>query len=587
MAVLCGLLLLLSGCFAPNSQNSATKLEFFRPDVQKRPVYRIDNPYSSICLLLHDEISGTPERQKEINDSVLTKLYFSPLFTKVLGSKEAVKELPEKVFGLKNLELLKYVGKSVGVRAFLYAAVNKSQELVRDKIPERDMGTWARFTNTFLDDKVKHSREKVVEFSITFSFIDASTGRTLWSKKGSISSEQAVDSSTFLLIKRTVKELVGKFGSDMEKIKREAALVKPSELNVKAYPLPDAAELLRNAYVFRQKELVRAKTKQKLADSKKAELAKKTSASALTAPKALPAQQAQQTTANTIKEELVKPAQEAPNKEALLDVPIPEKAYRMRLSLSDTEPSSLPEENNMEYELLDAVVAPRTGAKRRKKKSKAEARRRYIAREIKSIMQQFGEKDFEVVDDFVKAVELYMKKWKRGKKSNFSKLMARGRENNSFSIATSVLKKYNLPVELVYIALYESGFDPLAVSSAGAVGLWQMIASTGYRYKLCDNKKCRGRDDRTDPFKSTIAAAKYISDLLAEFGGPYVMLAMAAYNLGENGLRRRLRKLKDPIHQRNFWFIYKTKLIPRETRRYVLRIISAIILGREFEKAHP
>jgi len=583
MAVFCGLLLLLSGCLATKPQKSANTLEFFRADTPKKPVYGVDNPYSNICLLLHDEISETPEKRQEINNSILTELYFSPLFTKVLNGKEATKGLSGKMRDLKNLELIKHVGKSTGIKAFLYAVVDKSKEVVRDKTTEQNMDTWTRFTDMFSVERFKSAREKIVEFSITFNFIDSSTGRSFWSRKGSISAEQSVDTNTFLLIKRTVKELVRQFGSDIGNIKSEGALaISPTKL--KTYPLNDIARILRKILPVKAKKQVQKQKIQKQTDSKKHEPAKKTQPSPLTVPKPPVVKTAQVVAAKAAVKKTVKAPKKVPPEK--VEVGASASKYRLRLSLP-TDNYAESSEDSSEYELLDAVVVPRAGTHRKKKVSKAGIKRRHIAKKIKQIMQKFGEKDFEVADDFVKAIELYMKKWKRGKRHNFSKLMARGKKNNSFNIATSILKKYNLPVELVYIALYESGFDPDAVSKAGAVGLWQMIASTGYRYKLCDNKKCRGRDDRTDPLKSTIAASKYISDLLAEFGGPYVMLAMAAYNLGENGLRRRLRKLKDPIHQRNFWFIYKTKLIPRETRIYVLRIISAIILGGEYEKAHP
>src|SRR4030081_1626789 len=89
-----------------------------------------------------------------------------------------------------------------------------------------------------------------------------------------------------------------------------------------------------------------------------------------------------------------------------------------------------------------------------------------------------------------------------------------------------------------YVAWVESQFDPYAESSAHAKGMWQFMPDSARRFGLRVDDRV---DERTDVAKSTRAAARYLAQLLAQFGGDSFMLAIAAYNKGENGLMRVLR----------------------------------------------
>ena len=82
--------------------------------------------------------------------------------------------------------------------------------------------------------------------------------------------------------------------------------------------------------------------------------------------------------------------------------------------------------------------------------------------------------------------------------------------------------------------------------------------------------------------KSTQAACKYIRDLILDFGsGSSVMLALAAYNLGPSKVKQAIRRVEDPIKQRNFWYLYHVRALPSETREYVPKVIAAMIIGRQ------
>ncbi len=136
----------------------------------------------------------------------------------------------------------------------------------------------------------------------------------------------------------------------------------------------------------------------------------------------------------------------------------------------------------------------------------------------------------------------------------------------------SVFRKYGLPEDLSYLPFIESGFDPYATSVSGAAGLWQFVKGTGRKFGLRINRYV---DERRDPYKSTVAAAKYLTYLYNIFGK--WDLAIAAYNCGEGCVLNKLKKDDD-----NFWDI-KYRL-PQQTREYVPRFIASLIIIKNPEK---
>ena len=131
----------------------------------------------------------------------------------------------------------------------------------------------------------------------------------------------------------------------------------------------------------------------------------------------------------------------------------------------------------------------------------------------------------------------------------------------------AILESNDLPKELVYLAMVESGFSPRAYSWAHAAGPWQFIYGTGRMYGL---RRDWWVDERRDPEKSTQAAARYLKDLYADFGDWY--LAMAAYNSGSVRVRRAMKR----DNTDNYW---ELSTLPRETRNYVPSFIAAAIIG--------
>ena len=137
-----------------------------------------------------------------------------------------------------------------------------------------------------------------------------------------------------------------------------------------------------------------------------------------------------------------------------------------------------------------------------------------------------------------------------------------------FPMFEEILDKYDLPLELKYLPIIESAFNPRARSRAGAVGLWQFMYYTGKMYGLEINSLV---DERMDPYKSADAAARFLKDLYDKYGDWYLVLA--AYNAGPGNVNKAIRRSGGKT---DFWQIYP--YLPRETRGYVPAFISMVYI---------
>jgi membrane-bound lytic murein transglycosylase D len=133
------------------------------------------------------------------------------------------------------------------------------------------------------------------------------------------------------------------------------------------------------------------------------------------------------------------------------------------------------------------------------------------------------------------------------------------------------LREAGVPQELIYLAQAESGFHPLAVSRAGARGMWQFMGSRAKGYGL---ERSWWVDDRQDPEKATRAAAHHLKDLYNEFGDWY--LAMAAYNSGPGTVQSAVKR----TGYADFWELYNRNVLPKETRNYVPIIVAVTIMAK-------
>ena len=145
------------------------------------------------------------------------------------------------------------------------------------------------------------------------------------------------------------------------------------------------------------------------------------------------------------------------------------------------------------------------------------------------------------------------------------------RSGRYHDMIVSIFKQEGIPQDLIYLAQAESGFHPLAVSRAGARGIWQFMGARGRGYGLQHNVYL---DDRQDPEKSTWAAAHHLKDLYNQFGDWY--LAMAAYNSGPGTVQAAVKR----TGYADFWELYRRNVLPKETRNYVPIILAVTIMAK-------
>ncbi len=163
-----------------------------------------------------------------------------------------------------------------------------------------------------------------------------------------------------------------------------------------------------------------------------------------------------------------------------------------------------------------------------------------------------------------KAVAKYLNVFTDDLKKPFSLWLARS--NRYVSVMEHILSENDIPKDIVFLSMIESGFNPYAYSRARAVGPWQFVSATAKRYGLKINWWI---DERRDPIKSTMAAAMYLRDLHNMFGS--WGLAMAAYNAGEGAVKRAVEK----VGEDSYWELCQTRGLRNETKQYVPKFLAA------------
>ncbi len=173
--------------------------------------------------------------------------------------------------------------------------------------------------------------------------------------------------------------------------------------------------------------------------------------------------------------------------------------------------------------------------------------------------------------DVNKNIEFYTERFGR-------KFLTRWLERSTrwFPMMLRIAESEGMPKEIIYLSMFESGLRPDAVSSAGAVGLWQFMRSTGELYQL-NTKPSYWLDERRDPEKATRAAMRHLKDLYKEFGD--WQIALAAYNRGAGGVARSMKKVKK--EKPDYWDFRPH--LPRETRQYVPNFIAIVKILQNLE----
>ncbi|AWM13615.1 transglycosylase SLT domain-containing protein [Flavobacterium sp. NRK F10] len=175
--------------------------------------------------------------------------------------------------------------------------------------------------------------------------------------------------------------------------------------------------------------------------------------------------------------------------------------------------------------------------------------------------------------EYTPALENVIKAFLKNRKSSFERLMAIS--EYYFPMFEEHLDKYNVPLEIKYLAIVESALNPKARSRVGATGLWQFMYPTGKQYNLEVNSYV---DERYDPLKATEAACQYLSNLYDIFGD--WSLVLASYNAGPGNVSKAIRRSGG---SQNYWNIRRN--LPRETANYVPAFLATMYIY-EYHKEH-
>ncbi|MBC7641791.1 MAG: transglycosylase SLT domain-containing protein, partial [Flavobacterium sp.] len=170
-------------------------------------------------------------------------------------------------------------------------------------------------------------------------------------------------------------------------------------------------------------------------------------------------------------------------------------------------------------------------------------------------------------------LENVIKSLLKNRKKSYERLL--GISQYYFPLFEEALSKYNIPIEVKYLAIVESALNPKAKSRVGATGLWQFMYNTGLQYKLDVNSYI---DERSDPIKATEAACKYLSGMYNIFGD--WDLVLASYNCGPGNVTKAIRRSNG---QTNYWNIRKN--LPKETAGYLPAFLATMYI-MEYHNEH-
>ena len=175
--------------------------------------------------------------------------------------------------------------------------------------------------------------------------------------------------------------------------------------------------------------------------------------------------------------------------------------------------------------------------------------------------------------EYNQGLENVIKSLLKNRKKTYERLLAISQYY--FPMFEDALAKYNIPLEIKYLAIVESALNPKAKSRVGATGLWQFMYGTGIQYNLDVNSYV---DERSDPLKATEAACKYLSGMYALFGD--WDLVLASYNCGPGNVTKAIRRSGG---QKNYWNIRKN--LPKETAGYLPAFLATMYI-MEYHKEH-
>ncbi|MBO4623998.1 MAG: transglycosylase SLT domain-containing protein [Bacteroidales bacterium] len=184
------------------------------------------------------------------------------------------------------------------------------------------------------------------------------------------------------------------------------------------------------------------------------------------------------------------------------------------------------------------------------------------------LMRRLEEMNSFITLPFNETVKNYMVLYSEKMPAKMSEMM--GLSQYYFPLIEETFRRYDIPLELKYVAIIESAFNPRAESRVGAKGMWQFMYRTALSYGLRIDSYA---DERMDPIASMDAAARYFKDAYRIFGD--WSLAISSYNCGSGNVNKAIKRAGG---KRDFWSIYE--YLPRETRGYVPAMVGAMYAFR-------
>jgi membrane-bound lytic murein transglycosylase D len=199
--------------------------------------------------------------------------------------------------------------------------------------------------------------------------------------------------------------------------------------------------------------------------------------------------------------------------------------------------------------------------------------------ELRVLVNDLGVPAHTMPTDFVEKVRRWARLYQTRDRDEMELIF--GTRRDDFQSVRQQVASAGLPADLAFATLVESHFQSGAISADDNAGLWQFTRDTARRNGLKVNA---GADERLDPRKSTDAACRYLQRLRHQLGPEgSLMLALAAYNMGPGRLTQRTRHVEDVAKRQDFWYLYRTHVLPAVTRTHLARLMAAILIGRDPE----
>jgi membrane-bound lytic murein transglycosylase D len=207
----------------------------------------------------------------------------------------------------------------------------------------------------------------------------------------------------------------------------------------------------------------------------------------------------------------------------------------------------------------------------------SQAKSDFLESELSLLLTDFGVSAQDIPIDFVEKVRRSVRLYQTRDRNDIERVL--GPRHRDFELVGQQVAKAHLPPDLAFLTLVESHFRAGEMSPDNNAGLWQFTQDTARRCGLNVNEKV---DERLDSLKSTQAACRYLLRLRHELGQECsLMLVLAAYNMGPGRLKLRTRQIEDLSKRRDFWYLYRTHVLPALTRNHLARLMAAILIGRD------